>query len=95
MVIMASIVPSRRRELRIQRRWRFVYRYVDCYPADILLDLGPRRYTVFDVDAHGDQLFVVMELLEGQPLSRLIDGKPLKLVELLDLADQIQRSTGT
>gem|GEM_PF-343729 len=49
----------------------------------------PNICTVYDVDAYQDRVFVAMELLEGQPLSQRIDGRPLKLEELVDLADQI------
>jgi len=43
----------------------------------------PNICTVYDVDACEDRVFVAMELLEGQPLSQRIDGKPLKLGELV------------
>ena len=49
----------------------------------------PNICTVYDVEAHEGHAFVVMELLEGQPLSERIQGAPLQLGELLDLADQI------
>jgi len=49
----------------------------------------PNICTVYDVETYRDRVFVVMELLEGQPLSERINGQPLKLGELLDLADQI------
>src|SRR5476649_2902049 len=49
----------------------------------------PNICTVYDVDAYQDRVFVAMELLEGQPLSQRINGKPLKLGELVELADQI------
>jgi serine/threonine protein kinase/DNA-binding winged helix-turn-helix (wHTH) protein/WD40 repeat protein len=49
----------------------------------------PNICTVYDVDAWEDQVFVAMELLEGQPLSQRINGKPMKLRELAELADQI------
>src|SRR5450432_610322 len=49
----------------------------------------PNICTVYDVDACEDRVFVAMELLEGQPLSQRINGRPLKLEDLIELADQI------
>src|SRR5207253_856216 len=49
----------------------------------------PNLCTIHDIDEHGAQPFIVMELLEGQTLRSRIEGKPLKLDTLLDLAVQI------
>jgi eukaryotic-like serine/threonine-protein kinase len=49
----------------------------------------PNICTIHDIDEHGDQPFIVMELLEGHTLRSRIEGKPLKLDLLLDLATQI------
>jgi serine/threonine protein kinase len=49
----------------------------------------PNICTIHDIDEHGAQPFIVMELLEGHTLRSRIGGKPLKLDTLLDLAIQI------
>jgi eukaryotic-like serine/threonine-protein kinase len=49
----------------------------------------PNICTVYDIGEHDGQPFIAMELLEGQTLNRLIEGKPLKLEMLFDLAIQI------
>ncbi|MGH9704908.1 MAG: protein kinase domain-containing protein [Candidatus Acidiferrales bacterium] len=45
--------------------------------------------TVYDVDEFEGQPFIAMELLEGQTLKHRIEGKPIRLSELLDLGGQI------
>ena len=49
----------------------------------------PNICSIYDVDEHAGQPFIVMELLEGQTLTERIAGRPLHLDELLDLAIQI------
>jgi Tol biopolymer transport system component len=49
----------------------------------------PNICTIHDIDEHEGQHFIAMELLEGQTLKHRIDGKPLKLEVVLDLAIQI------
>ena len=49
----------------------------------------PNICTIYDVDEHAGQQFIVMELLEGQTLAERIAGRPLRLDELLNLAIQI------
>jgi serine/threonine protein kinase len=49
----------------------------------------PNICTIHDIDEHEGQHFIAMELLEGQTLKHVIEGKPLKLDLLLDLAIQI------
>jgi len=49
----------------------------------------PSICTIYDMDEHEGQPFIAMELLEGHPLNRLIEGKPLRTDTLLDLAIQI------
>jgi serine/threonine protein kinase len=49
----------------------------------------PNICTIYDIDEHEGQPFIAMELLEGQTLKLLIEGKPLKPDVLFDLAIQI------
>ena len=49
----------------------------------------PNICTVYDIDEADGQPFIAMELLEGQTLKHRIEGKPLKLDLLLELAIQI------
>src|SRR5690348_6924489 len=45
--------------------------------------------TVYDVGETEGRAFIVMEFLEGQTLSELIDGHPLRLNQVLDVGIQI------
>ena len=49
----------------------------------------PNICTIHEIDEHGGQPFIVMECLEGQTLQQRIQGKALKVGEVLDLAIQI------
>jgi serine/threonine protein kinase len=49
----------------------------------------PGICTVYEIDEHEGQHFIVMELLEGEPLDQRIRRGPLELAPLLDLAIQI------
>jgi len=50
----------------------------------------PNICTIYDVDEHGGQPFITMELMEGQTLKhRLLGKKRLGLDQLLEIAIQI------
>ena len=49
----------------------------------------PNICTIYDIDEADGQHFIAMELLEGQTLKHRIEGKPVKLELLLDLAIQV------
>src|SRR5215475_6809509 len=49
----------------------------------------PNICTIYDIDETDGQPFMVMELLEGQTLKHVIDGKPADIDRILDLGVQI------
>jgi serine/threonine protein kinase len=49
----------------------------------------PNICTIHDIGEQDGRPFIVMELLEGQPLNRKIGGKPLPVDELLRIAAQV------
>ncbi|HYL82926.1 MAG TPA: protein kinase [Candidatus Angelobacter sp.] len=49
----------------------------------------PNICTLHEIGKHGEQSFLVMELLEGQTLKHRISGQPLPLEPLLDLGAEI------
>src|SRR5581483_2269750 len=49
----------------------------------------PNICTVYDIDQHEGRHFIAMELLEGHTLHSLIEGKPMELDRLLEIAIQV------
>jgi len=49
----------------------------------------PNICTIYDVGEEAGTAYIVMEYIEGQTLKRRIEGKPMRLSEVLDLAGQI------
>ena len=49
----------------------------------------PNICTIYEIDEHEGVQFIAMELLEGVTLAQKIDGRPLQIGPLLDIAIQI------
>src|ERR1700728_3075625 len=49
----------------------------------------PNICTIYDVGEYENRPFIVMELLEGQTLRSLINGRPLDIDQILDLSIEI------
>ncbi len=45
--------------------------------------------TIYGFDEHEGQLYLAMELLDGEPLDRRLAGRPLELKQMLDIATQV------
>ncbi len=49
----------------------------------------PNICTIYDIGEEGGAAYLVMEYIDGQTLKHRIEGKPMRISELLDLAVQI------
>jgi serine/threonine protein kinase/TolA-binding protein len=49
----------------------------------------PNICTIYGFDEHDGQLYLAMELLDGEPLDRKLAGRPLDLRLMLDVATQV------
>ena len=49
----------------------------------------PNICTIYSFDEHEGQLYLAMELLDGEPLDRRLSGRPLDLRHMLDIATQV------
>lgn len=49
----------------------------------------PNICTIYGFDEHEGQLYLAMELLDGEPLDRRLSGRPLELKQMLDIAAQV------
>lgn len=49
----------------------------------------PNICTIYGFDEHEGQLYLAMELLDGEPLDRKLSGRPLELKNFLDIAAQV------
>jgi len=49
----------------------------------------PNICTIYDIGEENGQAFIAMEYLEGSTLKHMIEGRPLKTAQLLDLGIQI------
>ena len=49
----------------------------------------PNICTIYGFDEHEGQLYMAMELLEGEPLDKRLAGRPVDLNQVLDIATQV------
>jgi eukaryotic-like serine/threonine-protein kinase len=55
----------------------------------------PNICTIYNVEQHNGEWMIVMELLQGQTLDRIIQERPLKTGEMLDISIQIADALDT
>jgi tetratricopeptide (TPR) repeat protein/predicted Ser/Thr protein kinase len=71
---------SSRAAARLQREARAIARLAD-----------PNVVTIYDVGEHGDEVYIVMELIDGVPLREWLAGGPRPLRDVLDVFTQAAR----
>ncbi len=49
----------------------------------------PNICTIYGFDEHQGQLYLAMELLDGEPLDRRLSGRPLELRQMLEISAQV------
>jgi serine/threonine protein kinase/tetratricopeptide (TPR) repeat protein len=49
----------------------------------------PNICTIYEINEHKGSQFIAMELLQGEPLDQVIQGRPLEMSQVLDLGIQI------
>jgi serine/threonine protein kinase/TolA-binding protein len=49
----------------------------------------PNICTIYEINEHKGSQFIAMELLQGEPLDQLIQGRPLEMSQVLDLGIQV------
>src|SRR5262245_15332319 len=49
----------------------------------------PTSCTIYEIGDHDGRQFIAMELLEGDPLTRVIGAKPMEPARLIDLGIEI------
>jgi len=49
----------------------------------------PNICTIYDVGEEGGSAYIVMEFIDGQTLKHRIEGKPMRLSEMLEIAGQV------
>src|SRR5215469_2915784 len=50
----------------------------------------PNICTIYDIGGQDGQAFIAMEFLDGQTLKHVITGRPMELVQLMEIAIQVE-----